>query len=113
MTASFATGGRGKRYGQYRCAQKNCRAVNVRKETVEADFLRLLTEIQIETTPLLQKFRRRILDEWQVRHAEVIAAQGLIKARAERGSGDNRPPCWTRCYVASLTKPRTSRRTGN
>ena len=82
LTASFATGGHGKRYGQYRCAQKACRGVNVRREVVEAEFLKLLTEIRIESTPLLQVFRNKILDQWQLRHAEVIAGQGLIKARA-------------------------------
>ncbi len=83
LTASFATGRNGKRYPQYRCAKQDCRAVNVRSEELHAAFLRLLQGIQITTSPLLQKFRDMVLDRWQVRQAEAIAAQGQLKANAE------------------------------
>jgi site-specific DNA recombinase len=81
LTASNATGRHGKRYGYYTCWHRPCHAVNVRKETMEQDFIRLLTDIRIETSPLLQRFRDHILNEWQLRHAEVIAAQGQLAAR--------------------------------
>ncbi len=83
MTGSHATGRAGRRYPQYRCAKKTCRAVNVRAEALEGAFMGLLKEIKIESSPLLQRFRQRVLEEWQVRHAEVIASQGRWKAQAE------------------------------
>ena len=83
VTGSHATGRAGRKYAQYRCAQEDCRAVNVRADALHRAFLQLLLEIKIETTPLLQKFREYVLDEWQQRHAEVIAAQGQLKAQAE------------------------------
>ena len=83
LTGSHATGRAGRRYPQYRCAKKACRAVNVRAEALEGAFMGLLKEIKIESSPLLQRFRQRVLEEWQVRHAEVIASQGRWKAQAE------------------------------
>ncbi len=84
LTGSHATGRAGRRYPQYRCAKKACRAVNVRAEALEGAFMGLLKEIKIESSPLLQRFRQRVLEEWQVRHAEVIAsAVGRWKAQAE------------------------------
>ena len=83
LTASYATGGHGKRYGQYRCKNGACKGVNVRMEVATQDFMNLLMEIKIESSPLLQTFRQRIIDEWTLRHAELIAAQGLVKVRAD------------------------------
>jgi site-specific DNA recombinase len=83
LTASFATGRHGKRYGYYSCWDKSCRAVYVRREGMERDFLRLLADIRIESEPLLQRFREHILNQWQVRNAEGVAAQGLLKDQAE------------------------------
>lgn len=50
---------------------------------VTEDFMNLLLDIKIESSPLLQTFRQRIIDEWTLRHAEVIASQGLVKVRAD------------------------------
>ena len=83
LTASFATGRNGTRYPQYRCVNEGCRAVNVRAENLHLAFMRLLQGIQIVTSPLLQRFRANVLDLWQLRQAEAIAAQGRLKAQAE------------------------------
>ena len=84
VTASNATGRSGKRYPQYRCATKDCRSVNIRAEELEAQFMKLLYEVKIESSPLLQKFREYVLDEWQLRHAETIAAQAKLKMDGEK-----------------------------
>lgn len=84
LTASFSTGRRGGKYGQYRCKNPKCKGVNVRMEVVEQAFLSLLANINIESTQFLQTFRQHILDEWKVRHAEAIAGQGLVKSRADQ-----------------------------
>lgn len=83
LTGSNATGRSGKLYPQYRCAKKDCRAVNVGAVDMTKAFLKLLYEIRIETSPLLQRFREKVLDEWQLRHAEVITAQATLKDNAK------------------------------
>ena len=45
-----------------------------RPEAMQNAFLKLLYEVTTGTCSLLQRFREKVLNEWQLRHAEVIAA---------------------------------------
>ena len=50
----------------YRCKNSACKGVSVRMEAAVQDFMNLLLDIKIEPSPLLQTFRRRIIDEFDV-----------------------------------------------
>ncbi len=70
--------GRSKHYPNYRCRNKNCKAVSIRKEALERQFLHLLHRLT-PTPEFLLLFRDIVLAAWNNRQAESEAQVSAIK----------------------------------
>ena len=82
LTASFSTGRNG-RYAYYRCANPECRKINVAKDTLESKFRDLLDSFTASTMPQFGVFRTRVRDLWRERHAEAINERKRQQRRLE------------------------------
>lgn len=79
LTGAWSTG-RKARYPYYRCRNTSCRAVNIAKENLEAEFIDYL----IKFTPRAEYvalFREIVLDVWRERHAKAAEACKRLEAR--------------------------------
>jgi hypothetical protein len=79
LTASWSKGRNGK-YGYYRCRDRDCRAVNVRMETIEPAFVEYLEAL----TPKLEYvclFRAIVMDVWEQNHADARNARQVLQRR--------------------------------
>ena len=69
LTASWSTG-RTKRYGYYRCPNGDCRAVNARKEALEAVFIELLDHFH-PRPDYFNLFTEIVVDVWNRRNRDM------------------------------------------
>ena len=76
LTASMSRGKSGKRFGYYRCFQRSCNGVNVRKEMLEEEFVSLLSSL-IPT----KAFSRAFIDA-------AYTAQTIRKEKADEDLKD-------------------------
>ena len=77
LTGSGSTGSTGKKYSYYRCNSSGCRAVNVRAETLESHFEKVLTTLA-PSESLLRLFSEIVRDAWQERHLDLVENQERI-----------------------------------
>ncbi len=86
LTASWSKG-RTDRYAYYRCQNRSCKAVNVRREVMERLFADFLAQLQ-PRPEYLRLFGEIIVDVWKqkmaIAAAEHEAAQRHLNALAER-----------------------------
>jgi site-specific DNA recombinase len=78
--------GRGKHYPNYRCCNAQCRAVNIRKEALEQQFLQLLHRLKPRADIVLL-FRGIILETWNRKQADARAQASAIRQRLEKLTG--------------------------
>ncbi len=84
LTASFSRGGSGGRYPYYRCRNKACLAVHVKRDGLEEAFRQYLSRNVTEVTaPRLRLFRDRVIDLWKGRHTAALAEQAAQRKRLE------------------------------
>lgn len=84
LTASFSRGGSGGRYPYYRCRNKACLAVHVKRDGLEEAFRQYLSRNVTEVTaPRLRLFRDRVVDLWKGRHVAALAEQAVQRKRLE------------------------------
>jgi site-specific DNA recombinase len=79
LTASWSKG-RTNRYPYYHC--RACKAVKVRKERLELQFVELLARLQ-PNEGYLRLFRAIVLDVWKSRQAEAVQARRAAQARSD------------------------------
>lgn len=91
LTASFSRGGSGGRYPYYRCRDKNCLTVHVKKTTLEDAFrLHLQNNVTEVSAARLQFFRNQVVELWQGRHAAALAEKAAQRRRVEELEGQQR-----------------------
>jgi site-specific DNA recombinase len=71
MTGSFSRSGTGKRYGYYHCRKARCRSRNMPKDTVETNFVTLLTRIG-PTPEWLDDYEQVVTNEWHRRRSKQV-----------------------------------------
>ena len=69
-----------KRYPYYRCQNRACRGVNIRREELERLFVGFLTELQPKPE-YVRLFGEIIVDVWKSKQGEVAALRGVIQRR--------------------------------
>lgn len=79
LTASWSRGRSG-RYGYYRCPRKGCRAVNVRKERLEQQFVERLESLSVRPH-VFGLLGAIVRDEWGSRTGAARADQERIDSR--------------------------------
>ena len=79
LTASWSSG-RSQRYPYYRCQNKTCRAVNVRREELERSFGKFLEELQPKPE-FLHLFGAIIVDVWKQKQAQAASVHQTILLR--------------------------------
>lgn len=79
LTGAHSTG-RAARYAYYRCRNRSCLAVKVRKADLEAAFLDYLARFA-PRPEYLTLFRAIVLDVWPARHAETAEARRRLETR--------------------------------
>jgi site-specific DNA recombinase len=86
LTASWSKG-RTERYAYYRCQNRSCKAVNVRREVLERLFVDFLTQLQPKPE-YLRLFGEIIIDVWKQKKALAAAlheaAQRHLNTQRER-----------------------------
>jgi DNA invertase Pin-like site-specific DNA recombinase len=70
LTAGWARGRKNKRYPRYWCWEETCKAVGVRREDLEGQFVNLLSRMQ-PTAELLAQLPERAAAHWQARKARI------------------------------------------
>jgi hypothetical protein len=68
LTGSWSKG-RSKRYPYYFCRTKNCRAVKIRKESLEKQFVSLLESLR-PRTEFISLFKEIVLDVWKQKQGD-------------------------------------------
>ena len=74
LTGSFSKG-RTARYPYYRCRNRKCLHVKVRKKDFEKAFAEYLDMMTMTYVPKLSEFRKRLLTHWQQLQASAIVDQ--------------------------------------
>ena len=106
LTASWSKG-RSQRYAYYRCQNRSCRAVNVRREAMERLFVEFLAHLQPKSQYL------RLFGEDPHRGLETETSAGRCEARVRtapasmRSKNANSPSLTRSCISAPLTERRT------
>jgi site-specific DNA recombinase len=89
LTGSWSKGRKG-RYPYYRCRNSRCRAVNVRRESIEGDFAALLERLAPERR-YMRLFKEIVRQVWKQR---LAASESILRAAkdklAELGDRKNR-----------------------
>lgn len=80
LTASWSTGRNG-RYAYYRCQNRSCKAVNVRREEMERLFVGFLSQLQPKPE-YLRLFGEIIIDVWKEKQAQATALHEAAKRRS-------------------------------
>ena len=111
LTASWSVGKKGKRYPYYRCPNPPCRAVNIRKEILEREFLDLLMRISLKRK-VFGLLNEVVMDRWRERRRQANhEIEGLnrqlrelqdYEERLTRKWVDDRLP--DRIYYSELTR---------
>ena len=78
LTAAWARG-RNKLYPTYWCWEKSCKAVSVRREDLEGQFVNLLSRMQ-PTAELLAQLPERAAAHWQARKARVAVEARVLNS---------------------------------
>jgi len=81
LTASWAKG-RTKRHGYYRCQNRECPGVHVRKENLERGFVELLERMQPKPG-YLKLFSEIVLDVWKEKQAQNVMLTTSLKHHIE------------------------------
>ena len=76
LTGSWSRGRKGGRYAYYRCRNSRCRAVNVRRESLERDFAALLERLAPERR-YMRLFKEIVRHVWKQR---VAASESILRA---------------------------------
>jgi site-specific DNA recombinase len=77
LTASWSKG-RSERYAYYRCQNRFCKAVNVRREVLERLFVDFLGQLQPKPE-YLRLFAEIIIDVWKQKQLEAAAQHGAAQ----------------------------------
>jgi len=87
LTGSWSKGRKGRRYAYYRCANRSCRGVNVRRDVMHRLFIDFLGQLQ-PRAEYLRLFGKIILDVWKQRQQQAAelhaAAVDRLTVRRER-----------------------------
>ena len=83
LTASFSTG-RSAKYPYYRCRNKECQAVNIRKSDLEMQFAEHLSSVTETALPQLNDFAKRVLEHWNQLLAANYGEQQVVKDQVEK-----------------------------
>jgi DNA invertase Pin-like site-specific DNA recombinase len=78
--------GRKKKYPYYRCRKRGCGFVNIRRETLEAEFIRLLRYLT-PSTNLVDEFTKVVKAEWKRRQGDAEQAYAAIQHRLATAKG--------------------------
>ena len=81
ITGSWSKG-RKQKYPYYRCPNKKCRAVNVRKEKLESDFLALLQRLHPKPE-YLSLFKKIVIDTWKQKQGDAELTTSKLQERLE------------------------------
>jgi DNA invertase Pin-like site-specific DNA recombinase len=81
ITGSWSKG-RKQKYPYYRCPNKKCRAVNVRKEKLESDFLSLLQRLHPKPE-YLSLFKKVVVDTWKQKQGDAELTIRKLQERLE------------------------------
>jgi site-specific DNA recombinase len=79
LTGSWSKG-RKERYPYYRCRNTKCKAVNVRKEVMERQFIALLHRLS-PSRELLTLFRDVVLNVWRDKQADAQAQLAVVRGK--------------------------------
>jgi site-specific DNA recombinase len=82
LTASWSKGRSGAKYAYYRCRYSACRAVNVRMEKLEPDFVEYL-EALTPKREYLPLFRAIVMDVWHQHQEDARANRERLQQRLE------------------------------
>ena len=80
LTGSYAKG-RNARYPYYHCRTAGCSGMIIPKEDLEKAFCGLLMDVGELSREVLTKFRKKVMEKWLTRHADVIKDQERMKER--------------------------------
>ncbi len=69
LTGSWSRG-RTKKYANYRCQNRNCKAVSIRKEKLESTFIDHMDKLK-PTLDSMRLFKAVIVDSWNDKHKEA------------------------------------------
>lgn len=81
LTGAFSTGKSGNKFGYYFCQDRSC-SVNLRKEWVEDEFMKLLNTISLQPTrlePLLSIVR----NVWEKKHFDTTSTRKLVEKKVD------------------------------
>src|ERR1017187_9227743 len=81
LTGGFCSG-RTKSYAYYWCRNRNCRAVKLRGEQMEAEFLALVRRLSPETQDL-PSFQKMVAEEWAAQQGNSEKEAKRLDARLE------------------------------
>ena len=79
LTAGWVKG-RNQRYAHYWCWTPKCRAVGIRREDLEGQFLNLLSRMQ-PTAEFLAQLPERVAAHWQERKSQIAAGARTLNSR--------------------------------
>lgn len=82
LTGAWSTSRAKKKYAYYRCPNRHCKAVNVRKEVLERGFLALLEHLQPKPE-FLALFRAIVADVWRRRQGDAAQTTRRLQETLE------------------------------
>ena len=83
LTASYAKGRAGRRYPYYFCQAKGCRKTIVRKEAMEAAFVRLLDDVTLKTNATMRMLREIVTETWHNLQLDTIMEQASLNTQID------------------------------
>jgi site-specific DNA recombinase len=87
LTASFSRSKNGSQYPYYFCQQKRCRKVSVRKEVLEAGFVKQLEDLTLLTNSTMRMFREIVTQTWNHLQGDSVIEQARLTDQIERLEG--------------------------
>jgi site-specific DNA recombinase len=79
LTGSWSKG-RTKKYPYYRCTDRSCRSVNIRKEDMEKQFRLFLEKLQ-PNPEYIRLFSEIVLEVWKSKQADVLLQRTALEKR--------------------------------
>ncbi|HEX2223282.1 MAG TPA: recombinase family protein [Thermoanaerobaculia bacterium] len=80
LTASLSRGKMGRRYGYYRCWEKDCGAIQIRAERLKEIFGTLLRQVQL-APGMARLVEAALLDLWEELRKDAVQSAAAVKRR--------------------------------
>jgi DNA invertase Pin-like site-specific DNA recombinase len=82
LTGAWSTG-RSKKYAYYRCPDRRCRGVNVRKDELDIAFLGFVDKLRPKPE-FIEKWKNNVMEVWEAKQTQAAELERTLTQRVEK-----------------------------